>query len=275
MKVVTLMENTACADTLAHAHGLSLYIETPRHKVLFDMGPNEDFLCNAKKLGVDLAAVDIAVLSHGHYDHGGGLRAFCGVNARARILIRPDAFGDFYALDPGKEPEYIGLAPDLRELEGRFLPVGTYLRLDEELSVFSDEGDRFPAMDASAKLREKVGVEYCPDRFTHEQNLLVESGGKAVLFAGCAHRGIVNILAGAKAHLGRAPDAVFGGFHFFQLDHGTPEGDALITSTARALLPGETVYYTGHCTGRYAYDLMKPILGGRLRPMTGGGVVEI
>ena len=59
MKIVTLLENTACKDGLCAAHGLSLYIETPRHKILFDMGPNDGFLTNAKALGVDLAAVEI------------------------------------------------------------------------------------------------------------------------------------------------------------------------------------------------------------------------
>ena len=81
MKIVTLLENTAGDAGLCAAHGLSLYIETPKHKILFDMGPDARFLDNAKKLGVDLSAVDIAVLSHGHYDHGGGLRAFCEINS--------------------------------------------------------------------------------------------------------------------------------------------------------------------------------------------------
>ena len=113
MKIVTLLENTACDAGLCAAHGLSLYIETPKHKILFDMGPDARFLDNAKKLGVDLSAVDIAVLSHGHYDHGGGLRAFCEINSQADIFIHTDAFGDFYAVEEGKEPRYIGLDPEL------------------------------------------------------------------------------------------------------------------------------------------------------------------
>ena len=57
------MENTACDGGLCAAHGLSLYIETPKHKILFDMGPDDGFIGNAEKLGVDLSAVDVAVLS--------------------------------------------------------------------------------------------------------------------------------------------------------------------------------------------------------------------
>ena len=145
MKIVTLLENTACKDGLCAAHGLSLYIETPRHKILFDMGPNDGFLTNAKALGVDLAAVDTAVLSHGHYDHGGGLAAFCEANSRAEVLIHMDAFGDFYATNEGREPRYIGLDPELWQIESRVLPTGGLLRLDDELTLFADEGDAWPS----------------------------------------------------------------------------------------------------------------------------------
>ena len=275
MKIITLLENTACDAGLCAAHGLSLYIETPKHKILFDMGPDAGFIENAEKLGVDLSAVDIAVLSHGHYDHGGGLRAFSEVNSQADILIHTDAFGNFYALEEGKEPRYIGLDPELWELESRVIPTADFVKLDDELTLFSDEPEVFPALAASAKLHVETPEVLRPDPFTHEQNLLVTAWGKSVLFAGCAHRGIVNILAGAKERLGRLPDAVFGGFHFFELDPADPESEKLIDDTAKALLEGETVYYTGHCTGDYAYERLHAILGDRLRHMTGGGIVEI
>ena len=241
MKIVTLLENTACDAGLCAAHGLSLYIETPKHKILFDMGPDARFLDNAKKLGVDLSAVDIAVLSHGHYDHGGGLRAFCEINSQADIFIHTDAFGDFYAVEEGKEPRYIGLDPELWELESRIVPTSEFVKLDDELTLFSNEPEVFPALAASAKLHVETPEGLRPDPFTHEQNLLVTAWGKSVLFAGCAHRGIVNILAAAKERLGRLPDAVFGGFHFFELDPANPESAKLIDDTGRALLEGETV----------------------------------
>ena len=143
MKIITLMENEACGGLTA-ARGLSQYIETPKHKILFDMGPDGAFLENAEKLGVDLAAVDVAVLSHGHSDHGGGLRAFCEVNSRADVLVHPDAFGDFYAVVPGEDPRYIGLEADIWELESRVVPTAPGLRLDEELSLLGDIPNTFP-----------------------------------------------------------------------------------------------------------------------------------
>lgn len=274
MKVVTLLENTACAPELAADHGLSLYIETAAHKILFDMGPDEAFLSNAEKLGVDLTAVELAILSHGHYDHGGGLRAFCDLNRQAAVLVHNEAFGEFYAVAPGEEPRYIGLDPELWLLERRIVPTADELAY-EELTLFSDVPDGFAALSASATLKEQTADGFVPDPFLHEQDLLIQEDGKAVLFAGCAHQGIVNILSAAKKRLGQMPDVVFGGFHLFQLDPADPQSDELIAATGKALLEGDTVYYTGHCTGDYAYEKLHAILGDRLRHMSGGSTVEI
>lgn len=274
IRVTTLLENTACRDGLCAAHGLSLYIETPRHKILFDMGPNEDFIANARTLGVDLTAVDIAILSHGHYDHGGGLAAFCRLNDHAPVYIHQDAFRAYYALEEGRDPRYIGLPRGLEAFHDRFVLTAGETVIDDELTLFSEPPAVFDAMSASAGLREQVGEDYPLDPFRHEQDLLIRAGGKTAVVAGCAHRGVVNILAAAKAHLGEDPDALFGGFHLFELRQGET-ADALIDATGKALLPGKTVYYTGHCTGAYAYDRLSAILGERLRPLTGGSAAEI
>ena len=88
MRIAALMENTAVSEEFVCSHGLSLYIETRGHRILFDMGQDGRFLENAKKLGIDIAGVDLAILSHGHYDHGGGLRAFLETNSQALIHIQ-------------------------------------------------------------------------------------------------------------------------------------------------------------------------------------------
>ena len=272
MKIVTLMENTACRSDIASAHGLSLYIETAKHKILFDMGPDNAYADNAEKLGVDLKAVDIAILSHGHYDHGGGLAHFRLNFPNAKIYIHRAAFKDFYAVSED-DAEYIGLDQSMSQKGFTF--TGPELVLDEELSLFAEVADRTGALASSANLYTSTFDGMVPDTFAHEQNLLIRSEGKTVLVAGCAHCGIVNILAEAERRLGCRPDVTFGGFHMFRLKAGDPAGDKLIDDTGRALLEGNTVYYTGHCTGEYAYGRLKTILGERLQPMTGGGVVEI
>ena len=273
MKLITLLENTAAEPGLKEAHGLSLYLETPRHKLLFDMGPNGDFLENAGTLGVDLGAVDLAILSHGHYDHGGGLETFLRCNEQAPVYLRENAFGDYYSM-AGKE-HYIGLDPALRRYEERFHYTGELCRIDEELTLFSAVPDEMNALRASGKLKEKREGGFIQDEFSHEQDLLIEAQGKSVLVAGCAHRGIVNIIKAATKRLGRRPDVVIGGFHFFQLEEGDREGDALIDAVGQKLLEGDTIYYSGHCTGAYAYSRLQGILGPRLRPLQGGVRAEL
>ena len=273
MKIISLLENTAKTADLRSAHGLSLYIETPKHKILFDMGPDDGFVENAKTLGVDLSAVDIAFLSHGHYDHGGGIPAFFAVNDTAKVYVREDAFGDYVAREE-ESLRPIGLDGEFKASD-RIVLTGESVRIDGELLLFSDVPRDFDIGTASGRLFCRTTAGLMPDRFTHEQDLLITAEGKAVLVAGCAHRGIVNILNGAKNRLGRLPDATFGGFHLFQLEEGDPNSDKVIDMTAKALLPGHTVYHSGHCTGEYAYNRLKSILGGRLQSIPGGAVFEI
>ena len=91
VKIVVLLENAKESSSLKCKHGLSLYAKTETHKILFDMGSNDLFLKNAETLGVDIAAVDIAVISHGHVDHCGGLKCFLEKNKKAKIYLRPQA----------------------------------------------------------------------------------------------------------------------------------------------------------------------------------------
>jgi len=96
MKITALVENTSCDPDLGAEHGLSLYIETRRQKILFDMGQTDLFVSNAERLGINLSEVDLAVLSHGHYDHGGGLRRFLEINKRATVYLSRYAFEAHY-----------------------------------------------------------------------------------------------------------------------------------------------------------------------------------
>ena len=82
MKITALVENTA-KEKLKAKHGLSLYIETKKHKILFDLGPDDTLFENARVCGIDLSKVDIVIISHGHMDHGGALSKFLAINKEA------------------------------------------------------------------------------------------------------------------------------------------------------------------------------------------------
>lgn len=276
MKVITLLENTACCEDFHIAHGLSQYIETANHKILFDMGPDDNYVANAEKLGVDLTKVDIAFLSHGHNDHCGGMERFLEINDHAKIYVQELAFGRYCVVEADGSARFAGVDPAVAEAYARrFVKAAGVTVIDEELTVFDNVGASFPAVDTSARLQEETAEGYIPDRFRHEHNLIVREGGRAVVFGGCAHRGIVNIRDAAAAILGREPDALVSGFHLFNLTEGNEAGDALIRATAEELKKGSAVCYTGHCTGDHAYGLMKEIMGEQLRKITTGGVLEL
>lgn len=92
MKITVLLENSKCREALTCEHGLSLYLQTGGKNILFDAGQTSAFAENAEKLGIDLKAVDLALLSHGHYDHGGGLATFLRINEKAPVYLQEEAF---------------------------------------------------------------------------------------------------------------------------------------------------------------------------------------
>ena len=241
MKITSLLENTACSSEVEAEHGLSLYIETENRKILFDMGQTTLFASNAEALGISLGEVDMAVLSHGHYDHGGGLAKFLEINSKAPVYINRDAFLPHYN---GTE-KYIGLDTFLADSQ-RIIFVGDECRIGDGLTLFSCNGNERKYTLGGAELTEKVGERFIPDDFRHEQYLLIEEDGKRTLISGCSHKGILNIVEWFT------PDILVGGFHFSKLPL-----DDILTAAAQALDAYPTEYYTCHCTGIEQYEFMK------------------
>lgn len=271
MLITALVENSTVSSEYNAEHGLCLYVETSRHKLLFDLGGDELFLENAYKLHIDIAAVDTVILSHGHSDHGGGLKRFLGENSRAKVYAHARAFEPHYAKFLGfKLP--IGLDESLLGHERIHLLSGDTV-LDDELRVFTAlPGECLLPAGNTALLRKENGG-YVRDDFTHEQNLIITEGNTACLFAGCAHRGALNILDQAKSLLGRAPEYFIGGFHLRNPLFGKSDSRETIQALASELTQYPTDYYTCHCTGGKAYRLMSSILGDQLHSISTGASV--
>ncbi len=258
MKITVLTENTTSNDSLGAEHGLSLFIETKKHKILFDMGQSGLFSENAEKLGIDLSAVDIAVLSHGHYDHGGGMEKFLVLNHKAPVYLSRFAFEPHYN---GTE-KYIGLDVSLKDSE-RLIFTDDKLIIDDELTLFScNERERARNL-GSFGLNMLEGVEFVPDDFRHEQYLLISEQGRKVLISGCSHKGVMDITDWFR------PDVLVGGFHFSKLPL-----DEKLREYAEFLDSFDTDYYTCHCTGAEQYEYMKSFMK-RLSYISVGTTIEI
>ena len=271
MKITCLVDNCAL-EGFAHEHGLSYYIEACGRRFLFDMGASESYISNAVALGIDLAAADFAVLSHGHYDHGGGLAAFVRLNPTAPVYLREGAFERRYSHKPGHELEYIGLDEGLRGSR-RLVETGELYSIAPGLTLFAGvygselrSGANDVLLGPDAKT---------PDSFAHEQNLLIVENGRHVLICGCAHRGVINIINRLSNIDPTHPAAVFGGFHLAIPGSGVVDV-TLCDATADELLKlPDTICYTGHCTGTESYERLRARMGDRVRYLHAGESVVI
>lgn len=257
MKVTVLIENTTTRSGLVAEHGLSLLIETGGLRILFDTGASPAFALNAEALGIDLNRVDIVILSHGHYDHGGGIATFLELNSHAPIWLSPHAFDPHFnatGKDIGLSPALVG-NPQFRTTPAAGLELATGISLHPASRIPS----AYPIAGEGMSTLERG--QPVPDDFRHEQYLLIEERGRRILFSGCSHRGILNIATHFR------PDALIGGFH---LRHTPP---AQILATAGILCQLPTYYYTGHCTGDTALTLLQQHLEARLKPISTGEIL--
>lgn len=278
MRVTVLMENSTPSSRLAARHGLSLWLELDDgRRVLFDMGPNDGFLANARSLGVDVTEADLAVVSHGHYDHGGGLGAFlaaCGDAGRdVPVYVREHAFEEHVSGTPERH-HAIGLDPALAT-DPRVRPTGERCDLGGGLALFSTARRAHPTARSNGRLMERRDGALVPDRFLHEQSLIVREGDRLTLVSGCSHGGVLNLMDVAEELAGAPLTSVVAGFHLMDPSGGTMEDEGLTRSLARELAARPARYLTCHCTGTDAFALLRDELGRRVSYLHVGSRVTL
>jgi 7,8-dihydropterin-6-yl-methyl-4-(beta-D-ribofuranosyl)aminobenzene 5'-phosphate synthase len=271
MRIVILADNVAGPRGLLAEHGLSLWIEAGGHRILFDTGQGLALGHNAEVLGIPLARADAVVLSHGHYDHTGGLAAVLSGRRGLPVYAQPEALSPRYSRRGGEARE-IGMPAAARQAltqraafrSSRLpLPVCGGVRLTGTIPRLTDfEGE------AGTFFLDEEGRE--PDPLVDDQAALVETRAGTVVLLGCAHAGVVNTLRQVESLTKGPVHALIGGMHL------AAAGEERIEATVRALADRDVKRVVPcHCTGLPATAALARELGDRCTPGRVGAVLEL
>ena len=286
LKWTVLSDNRSDDNRLSIEHGLSILLQatnereqcdaciniaerggarrsqTERHKILLDTGASDVFIRNAEQLGIDLSDVDYVFISHGHSDHAGGLRYFLQHNQKAQVIVSPDAMSGKYFSKRGNLHSITTEWPEIDE--DRLVLTDQTCEILEGLHVIAHIPQTHPMPKGNQNLYvQNANGDYIHDDFRHEQALYVDG----LLFTGCAHSGLENILAACPWPV----HSVIGGFHLLDGQETAGEIKAL-AQRLKAKYP-ETQFYTSHCTGDNVFEVMKDVMGEQLQTFRCGTII--
>ena len=252
LKIIVLVENKISRSGFIGEHGLCLFVEYGNNRFLFDLGQGRDtFIKNALSLGVPISEVDFVVLSHGHYDHTGGIVGLIDIGTdEIPIYASPYIRREKYKLLDNGEKKYIGI-PDTFSEKKLFLDfVFGVRKIPPDICLIPYAQDYGYPHSLSDRLIDSNGVR---DEFIDELYLCIEYKKGLIILTGCSHRGILNIVEYARNITGiDEVYAVIGGFHMKGFDKGMQIGKALKEMGVERIYPM-------HCTNVDAICAMKQV----------------
>lgn len=276
MNVKILVENRTNHPECMAEFGLSVYIETGGRKILFDLGASDLYFHNAKGMKLDLEQVDSVVISHGHFDHTGGVPSFCKINQSAKIYIHEKAFSVSYGMENGKmdeEPCSILWTEQQREqLRDRLILTAKaeWISDDVVISGTIPRPDDAEMTDLFYIKNKDGGM--TQDPMDHEQFLAVrerDESGKSrgiFVFSGCSHNGVIPCLNYAKALFpGERLRGLLAGMHLYNT-----EADKRKVILEQVAAEEMDYVLPVHCTGIHAICEAKQIIGNRCVPAGAG-----
>ena len=260
LRITTLSENTAGFPGVLAEWGLSVLVETGDLKILLDTCTSISVPHNAPILGVDLSAIDKIVLSHGHYDHTGGLKEVLAKTGAVEIIAHPDIWAKKY-IRGGEWERYIGIPFPREELEA----LGATFTLRKDPVWISDDIVTTGEIPMTTEYEEidpnlyvKEDGEWLPDPLLDDRALIIVTDEGLVVILGCAHRGAINTIRHAQQITGvEMVHTVIGGTHLI----GASEERVLRTASALQELGVQRVGVS-HCTGLPSSMLLAQQLGG-------------
>ena len=271
LKISTLIENLPDKDgKLKFEHGFSAYIEDDGMRVLFDTGQTGVFMENAKQLGIDLAATDAVILSHGHYDHTGGMPALLSIiKEEIPIYVGKEFFLPKYKYLEDGTWKYNGNPFEKQQLPELHYITEDVTRISENLYLIKNFARTNGFETVNSKFFVKTETGYEQDLFRDEIALGIKTKQGLVLLVGCSHVGIVNILEHVKKNLNLPVAAVIGGTHLVEA------GEERLRKTVEAFrIHGVKIIAVSHCTGEAGMELLQKEFPAGFVLNTTGNVME-
>lgn len=273
MTLTILSENTANPQypDLKVEHGLAIHVEMEGYRFLYDFGPKGTLVPNSRILGIKLEDVDEAVLSHGHYDHGGDLESFLEINKTAPVYHGRDAFVPRWSISEGS-PREVGLPSVPKEtLEGRLSVAEKLDDRDAFIILPAAPGHRAKPKGNSLLLAGPAG-DRLQDDFVDELTLVIRGNDGLVVLTGCSHRGILNIVDQVRTYCPDCPiTALIGGFHLRDGEESEKEVARVCSRLAHSL--PETRVFSGHCTENTAGRVLRDTFSDRYEKLFTGMVM--
>lgn len=269
MKATVIVDNQKSGE-LKGEWGLSVYIEYEGEKLLLDVGASNLFAENAAKLGILLADVDMAVLSHAHYDHANGMEEFLRRNTKAKFYLRESTAANCY-LKHWIFTKYIGIPKGILEKYAeRFVFATGNMKLSDGICLVPHSTPGLEKIGRREHMYQRRKDGWHPDDFSHEQSLVFETEKGLVVFNSCSHGGAANIIREVSESFGgKAVYAIIGGFHLYN------KSEAEVREFAKQVEDTGIQYVcTGHCTGEKSYAVLKEELGEKLHRLECGLVME-
>ena len=218
MKFTVLSEDRNCGNNCINEHGLSIYIELGDKKLLLDAGSTDAFLKNAETLNVNLNEINTIVLSHGHWDHGDGLKY---IKANKTLILHPECYAKRYSLR--RNMAYAGINESRDELSQKFNLIETKepYQFFENVWYLGEINRKFKVPEKNLPtVLENKEIDYLYD----DSGIAVKLEKGIIIFASCSHSGINNIIEQAKNVTNETRIlAVIGGFHLKEVDEYTLE----------------------------------------------------
>ena len=259
MKWTVLVDNRTNNERLETEHGLSILLETERHRILLDTGASDVFIHNAEKMGIDLSTVNYVFISHGHNDHAGGLRHFMEVNKKAKVIVSPEALkGEYYS----KRHALHSITTEWPEIpQERLMTIDHSGNIADGIYVMAHIPQTCPMPKGNQHLFvHDSHDQYVRDDFRHELALYADG----LLFTGYAHSGLENILAACPERV----NTVVGGFHL--LDGQESEEELRALALRLKANYHDTHFYTSHCTGDSVFTILQSVMGDQIHGFSCG-----